>query len=410
MHAADLHLDAPFKGVDATDPRVRETLLRSTYSALDALVDACIEHAVDFLVVAGDAYNSVDKSTRAQLAFQRAMQRLADAGIPAYVAWGNHDPSSGWTAGIPLPTSVHVFSDSAVERVVWEDGDLSCALYGRSFRRRAETADLSAGYRRSVDDVLSVGILHTNVGGHVGYGDYAPSTLEGLVSAGMDYWALGHIHQPEVLLNGQVSVAYSGCTQGLDPTQTGRRGAWLVTLSSGAATIEPVDTAAAVWESRTIDAANAAGIEDVRTALAAACDAARGSEAGRPVLVRIDLTGRSEAHAQLQHAGVLEDLLADIREHGMDCEPWVWTDRLRDRTRPAVDLEELRASEDFAGDVVRLADELLADPSQAEALVSSLTAPLKNKIGTDFNAPDVLEVIAAARDVALDRLLAEDGR
>lgn len=410
MHAADLHLDAPFAGVDAADARVRDALVRSTYRALEALVDACIEQAVDFLVVAGDAYDSADKSVRAQLAFQRAMRRLADAGIPAYVAWGNHDPSSGWSAGIELPASVHVFSDSAVERVVWEGDGASCALYGRSFRRRAETADLARGFAREPGDELAIGVLHTNVGGHAGYDDYAPCTLPELLAAGMDYWALGHIHQPEVLADGAAGVAYAGCTQGLDPTQTGRRGAWLVTLAPGGAELAPVDTAAVRWDARVVDLSAASGIADVSAALIAACDDALRDADGTPALLRIDLTGRSDAHAELRRPGALADLLADVRERGMESEPWAWVDRVRDRTRPAVDLAALRAGEDFAGDLVRLADELLADPEQAAGLVRSLIGPLADKVGRDFAEPDPLETIAAARDAALDRLLEEDGR
>ena len=81
VHAADLHLDAPFKGVDASDPRVRDALASSTYRALDRLVEICLEHDALFLVLAGDIYNQAEKQLRAEFAFRAACERLAEAGI-----------------------------------------------------------------------------------------------------------------------------------------------------------------------------------------------------------------------------------------------------------------------------------------------------------------------------------------
>ncbi|MDZ4655383.1 MAG: DNA repair exonuclease [Coriobacteriia bacterium] len=410
IHAADFHLDAPFKGVDATDERVRRVLVESTYRALDAVVDACIDRHVDFLVIAGDAYNSRNKSVRAQFAFQHAMQRLAEAGIPVYLVWGNHDPADGWSAGITLPGSVHVFSAREVERVVFEREDVSCAIYGRSFRKAAETENFARAFVRDTADCFAVGVLHTNVGGRRDYDDYASCSADDLKAARMDYWALGHIHKPEQLFSGAVTAAYAGCTQGLDPTQTGARGCWEVTLDDDGARSEFIATAAVIWDVRTVEVTDACGIEDVHMLLADALEAVGRDAGDRPVVLRLDLTGRAEVHAELARPGVLRDLANEIRAEGMGGEPWVWVDRVRDRTRPAIDVEVLRSSEEFAGDLVRMADALLADPESAAALITEITAPLLEKAGTDFTSPDPAAVIAAARDLALDRLLAEEDR
>ncbi|MBN2403951.1 MAG: DNA repair exonuclease [Coriobacteriia bacterium] len=410
IHAADLHLDAPFVGVDATDERVRRALVESTYRALDAVIDACIARDVDFLVIAGDAYNSKDKSVRAQFAFQRAMQRLAEAEIPVYLSWGNHDPADGWSAGISLPESVHVFSARETQRSVFERNGASCAIYGRSFRKAAETENLARSFVRDASDRLAVGVLHTNVGGHAGYDDYAPCSAEDLRAARMDYWALGHIHKPEQLFTGAVTVAYAGCTQGLDPTQTGARGCWEVTLDESGARSEFIATAAVIWDAITVDLVDAAGIEDVHSMLADACEAVARAADGRPAVLRVELTGRAEVHTELARPGVLRDLTDEVRAEAMDGTPWVWVDRILDRTRPAIDLDQLRASEEFAGDLVRMADGLLADPVAAAEIVAELIGPVLEKGGTDLAAPDPATVIAAARDLALDRLLAEEDR
>jgi DNA repair exonuclease SbcCD nuclease subunit len=410
IHAADFHLDAPFKGVDATDDRVRRALVESTYRALEAVISECIERQVDFLVIAGDAYNSRDKSVRAQFAFQRAMQRLADAEIPVYIVWGNHDPADGWSAGITLPETVHVFSAKKVERVVFERDGATCAIYGRSYRKAAEMENLAVSFVRDPADTLAIGVLHANVGGRREYDDYAPCSADDLKAARMDYWALGHIHKPEQLFTGAVTAAYSGCTQGLDPTQTGARGCWEVSLDDSGARATFVPTAAVLWDVRTVDVSDAVGIQDVHAALADACDAAVRDADGRPSVLRIEVVGRAEVHAELARPGVLRDIVNEVRTEGMDAEPWVWVDRIRDHTRPAIDLETLRGSEEFAGDLVRMADGLIDDPDAAASFVAELIEPLLERAGTDLPSPDPAAVIAAARDLALDRLLTEEDR
>ena len=409
VHAADLHLAAPFAGVDADDPRVRDALVSATYEALDAIVELCIEQAVDFLVVAGDVYNSAESPLRAELAFRNACVRLADAGIRVFVAHGNHDPASARSFGLEMPETVHVFSASEVERIVFErDGEPVCALYGRSFARAAERDNLALAFSRDPTDALAVAVLHTNVGGRPGYEPYAPCSLDDLEAARMDYWALGHIHKPEVLSE-DPAIAYAGCAQGLQPNESGPRGCRLVTLTTAGVTAEFVPTARVVWSSVALDARDALGVDGVRAVLARALDECGAAAGGVPVIARLTIEGRSPSHAELVRPGVLADLLGEMRGEGMARDPWVWLDRVIDRTRPAIDLDSLRDAEDLAGDLVRIADSLATDDARLEGIVASISGPvfaaLDRREVVELDSADLLE---RARDVALDRLLAGD--
>ena len=411
VHAADLHLDAPFKGVDADDPRVREALIAATIGALDALVDTCVERRADFLILAGDVYNSADAPLRTEFAFREACARLDAAGIRVFVARGNHDPASSRSAGLAMPPNVHVFSAEAVERVVYErDGTPVCTLYGRSFRTAAETTNLAAGYVRDPDDDLAIGVLHTNVGDRPGHGPYAPCSLDDLRAARMDYWALGHIHKPEVLAERPV-IAYSGCTQGLSPNESGLRGCRIVTLDASGAASEFVPTSSVVWAREAVDATDLTTAADVALALAHSVEQAAHAAEDRHSVLRIDLIGRSAAHGVLARPGALRDLLADVRAGAMERDPWVWVDRITDLTRPAFDVDTLRDGVDFAGDLVRLTDDLLADDRRLLALVESAAGPVLSAMDTrDAPALDAADLLERARDLALDRMLAEEDR
>ena len=155
VHAADLHLDAPFAGIAAADPRVGAALADATYEAFRRIVDVCIEREAAFLVIAGDTYHCATVSPRAQLRFRSEMERLADKDIEVFIVNGNHDPQSGWSAGFTLPSNVHVFPTGRVERrEVVRDGDVIAAVYGRSYARSAETENFALGYRRSDADPI----------------------------------------------------------------------------------------------------------------------------------------------------------------------------------------------------------------------------------------------------------------
>jgi DNA repair exonuclease SbcCD nuclease subunit len=409
VHASDLHLDATFGGVDATDEKVAGALARSTIEALDRVVELCVDREAEFLVIAGDLYNSADRSLRAEFAFQRAMRRLENAGIGAFVVHGNHDPADGWSAGLALPESVVIFPAGEVERrEVLRDGKVVCAVYGRSFPTRQVKENLARDFKRNDGDPLAVAVLHANVGQREGWDDYAPCTVDDLRASGMDYWALGHIH-----LAGRVSdrppAVYPGSTQGLDPTEEGPRGCYVVDLDTDGAVEEFVETASVLWRRVAVDAVELTDLDELRNAVAESCESVRSEGGDRPTVVRIELVGRSDVHADIGRPWVLEDLVTDLREEQLVREPWIWVDRVRDRTRPAVDLDEILGEEGLRGDLVRLAAAHIDDPETAAELVEGVLAPVLSRL----NARPDLEVsadriIERARDSCLD-LLSGDG-
>jgi len=409
VHASDLHLDATFGGVNATENKVAGALARSTIEAFDRVIDLCIDKEVDFLVIAGDLYNNADRSLGAELAFQRGMRRLEDAGIPAFVVRGNHDSADGWSAGLELPDSVVVFSAESVERrEVLRDGELVCAVYGRSFPTRQVSENLVLDFARLKDDPLAVGVLHANVGGREGWDDYAPCTVDDLRAAGMDYWALGHIHIPGRVSDNPPAV-YSGSTQGLDPNEEGPRGCYLVELDGGGAEESFVETASVLWRRVELDATDTPGLDELRAAVKGACDQVRAESRDRPTIVRIEIGGRTDVHADLGRPGVLHDLVADLREEQLECEPWIWIDRVRDRTKANLDLDSLAEEEGLRGDLVRLALARAADSEGAAVMVAEIVDPVLANLAV---RPELEEgagrIIERARDLCLD-LLSGDG-
>ena len=86
LHAADLHIGSAFSGLSSEAPELRDLFQRSTFRAYENLIDAAIEHAVDFVLIAGDVYDGADRSVYAQLAFNDGLRRLAEAGVRTIVS------------------------------------------------------------------------------------------------------------------------------------------------------------------------------------------------------------------------------------------------------------------------------------------------------------------------------------
>ena len=403
VHAADLHLGAPFAGVDAADPRVRAALVESPYEAFERIVSLCIEEKVDFLVIAGDVYDQT-AGFGTQLRFQQQTARLAEAAIPVFVAEGNHDPESARPRDVALPANVRYFSTASVERVpVERDGEVVCALYGQGYARAAETRNLAKGFSRAKTDPIAIGVLHTNVGGREDTEDYAPSTAADLRAAQMDYWALGHIHKPEALCESP-AIVYAGCPQGRSPKEDGDRGCYLVEVGNGHAEAAFRSTCSVVWRRIAVDVSTADTLEAVRDSVRSACGDVRASSDGAPSIVRLDLTGRSAAHAALARGTNLTDLVRDLRGEQLVASPWVWVDRVRDRTSGVLDVDTLRRAQDFSGDLVRLADETAADPGMLATLAEDLLASIRSSLGDVALEMEPRELLERARDLCIDRL------
>jgi DNA repair protein SbcD/Mre11 len=94
IHTGDIHLDSPLKGLSGQQGAAAERIRIATRVAFDNLVSQAIEEQVAFVIVAGDLYDGDWRDYQTGLFFVRQMGRLAQAGIPVFLLYGNHDAES----------------------------------------------------------------------------------------------------------------------------------------------------------------------------------------------------------------------------------------------------------------------------------------------------------------------------
>ncbi len=379
VHAADLHLDSPFVGIGGSVPEfVAKTLRDATFATYDKIIDLCIDEGVDALLVAGDIYDGADRSLRAQQKFVAGLDRLHEAGIRSFVCHGNHDHLAGWEAKLAMPASCHRFGKQ-IEAVPFDPANPARGMvYGMSFPQQKVLDNVARQFRRNQAEGIAIGLLHCNVGGNPGHEPYAPCTVNDLVEAGMDYWALGHVHTAQVLRAQSPAIVYPGNPQGRHPNETGPRGVYLVSIDDGGVvTIESRPMDFVRWATITVSIAALDTEQDLLNRIAAEVAKAQDDAGGRELVYRLSLTGQGPLHAFLQRPKVVDEIRAGRNES--QGTPFAWCGRIEDKTRPLFDRQRALQAGDFLSEVLTIVDAARDDPE----LRTELTADLQDFYGHD---------------------------
>ncbi|CAM3800585.1 DNA repair exonuclease [Cohnella lubricantis] len=418
LHAADLHLDSPFRGLSRVPPAVRERLKESTFASLRQLLLLARREKVDFVVLSGDLYDAADRSLRAQLRMQRMLTELAEEGIQTFIVHGNHDPLDGWKAKLDWPGKVHIFDYGDPEPVpaYRRDGEMAAYVYGISYPRSSVTDNLAARYRVRPGAPFHLAVLHANVDGNANHDNYSPCKLSDLTAAGFDYWALGHIHDRRVLRE-YPHVVYPGNIQGRSIRETGPKGAYVVSVSeTGSIELSFRDTADVLWHERIVTIDGAGREEELKARLLKAVDESRSESGGRPLVLRLRIEGRGELHGRLQREETAAEWLEELREwcgSPEDSDDWVWIDSLVVRTRAPL-AEAAEGDEDgFLGVLTRLGREAAASGDGARELLeaamdASMRQPKLREWCASRSDEEREELISRATELAAS-LLGEAG-
>ena len=396
IHAADIHLDSPLKGLDQIDGRIAERIRRAPRDALIALVDSAIQEQVDFLVIAGDLYDGKLDKAKTGLVFSEQMGRLNEVNIPVFVLHGNHDAESVITRTLPLPENVSVFN--AHEPQTFRLTDINVALHGQSFREREVRTNLVPDYPRGDAGAFNIGVLHTALGGAENHGNYAPCRVDDLVAKGYDYWALGHVHQRRVVKEADPPIIFPGNIQGRHPRELGPKGATFVSVKNGKVEEITAETFDVVrWYVLEIDVSGATCKDDVLELIRTELKNHVASADGRLLVARIVLNGRTEIHSELvvKQAYLEED--ARIVALGLGAEV-AWVKDIEVNTTRTTDSTDNSGQAENMGELQRILADAVGDDALLKKIgsqVNSVVATLPPKLREEFEECDD-EILQAA--------------
>ena len=386
LHAADIHLDSPLRGLEVDAPA--ERIRGATRQALVNLVQLAKSEQAAFVLLAGDLYDGDWKDWRTGHFLVTQLGELKRAGIPVVAISGNHDAEAVLTQKLPFPGTLLPSHKPDTAHPI-----PGVAVHGQSFATRAVRDPLALSYPKPLDGHFNIGLLHTACGSGE-HEDYAPCTPAELRARGYDYWALGHVHQ-RAELSREPWIVFPGNLQGRHIREEGAKGASLVRVENGrVSTVAHHALDVLRWRRLVVEATGAADMAAVLDRAAVLLDAAVMEAEGRLLAVRIVLEGATPAHAELARnpRRTLDSLRAMAAEvAGPDL---LWVEDARVRSTPPADAAELLQS-----GVIGTLLESLADAPTLDADLAAFIADLAKRI--DFT---LLEADHPARSLADGRM------
>lgn len=305
LHAADFHLDSAFGALSEERARQRRQECRQL---VGRLVDYANDHGADMMLLSGDLFDGARVYAQTTEELAAALGRFHG---PVIIAPGNHDP---YTHRSPYakelwPENVHIFNRSTMETL--EFPQYGCTVYGAAFT--AADAAEPEEFTAEREDIRLL-VLHGEVG--AAGSRYRSLTTAWLEKSGVDYAALGHVHEYRgVQYAGATAYAYPGCPEGRGFDELGEKGFLFGTVDKGRTDLQFIPFARRRYEVLPVDVTDT-------DAAQAAVDALRGREED---VCRLILRGEVD---ETPDTARLQELLS----------PLCWQLEVRDETRLRQDL------------------------------------------------------------------------
>jgi len=406
IHAADIHLDSPLRGLSRYESAPKESIRDACRRAFENLIELAIEEKVSFVLLAGDLYDGDWKDYSTGIFLSQQMGRLNQHDISVFAVAGNHDAASHTTKALSLPDNVTLFSSKKAETKLLDE--LQVAIHGQSYPAGAVSENLATLYPPRHPGYFNIGLLHTALTGRAGHEPYAPCSLDDLRSRGYDYWALGHVHQQEVVAR-DPWIIFPGNLQGCHIRETGAKGATLVTVAEGRVTaMEPREFDVLRWVQCRVDLSTCETMDAVFEQVRQGIETHRLTRDGRPLAMRLILVGACPVHADLigRWTRLIEEFRGVAAASGE-----VWLEKVLLQTRRRSDLAELVGRDTALAGMLHSLDELQLGTEELVALVPDLPA-FKSRLphelfeGEEPFLADSPEQINALRDEVRELLVA----
>lgn len=328
LHAADLHLDRSFEGLIDVADSFQPYLLQANQQMLTNLVDTAIKETVDFVLLAGDTFHQNRPTLKTQRYFFSEMERLHQADIPVFMNFGNHDYYQAERYWFTFPDNVVLFTKETVEtkRFTTRTGE-AVAISSFSFQHPTIEQELLPQFPVKNSEAFHIGMYH---GGQM---PYAPFTVAKLIEKGYDYWALGHIHVPQILSE-QPWIVYPGTPQGHTQKETQLSGVQLVEKRDGLVKVRSIPIAEVQWKKQQVSLARVRNNPQLFQAVREQV------QFSQPTLLQIELTDGEALGSELKYQVTSGELRMVLQEE-LPEQIFLWqltlTDTLEEQPYLAVD-------------------------------------------------------------------------
>jgi hypothetical protein len=371
VHASELQLDAPVRGLPMPPEPVRTGLRDASLRTWQSIVDLAIARDAMFLIVAGGLFDRDPPTLRARLALRDGVERLRAQGIQVFIALGRGDPAMAVLE--PWVSGATIFAEGTVTAVpVRRDGGVVATVKGLSCVRTDPDARLATRFAPA-GSPLTIGVLPLALEPTAAEGAEGP-LLHNLLSAGAGYWALGGARRFQTVQE-DPWVVCPGTPQGrgLHADEVGAKGCVVVEVDEGRiSSVSPTSLDHVRFVSIPVDLAECAEAAAVRARVRQRIES-EAADCAAGIIAEVQLEGSGPVLATDRRA-LASALLERLRNDWATASPFVWWARVQDHSlRQAADRPAIG---DDLGRALLAQSEALAAPLVRSSFLARHFAPL----------------------------------
>ena len=351
IHAADLHLDSPFKGLANIPAHLFHAVSESTFHALDRLVQSAIEKKVDFVLLVGDLFDNDVPGIKAQIKLRTAFETLKHHQINVYICYGNHDHLKGNVYQVEYPENVYIFQSEKIDHFTYKNnGEAIAQIYGFSYEHRAISKNKAKEYHIADREIpFHIAMLHGSYNENKEHATYAPFSIHDLAYHPFDYWALGHIHQRAVLKQ-DPPVVYPGNIQGRHRKEVGEKGCYYVRLTETDVSMNFIPLHSIEFRNLSINISNCSSITEIEDTVRSTLQSNSNSV---PELISLTFIGTDLGMLNWDKELIFTELIELMNETFIHRTNWIYIYRYDKQIKHKINTWQLQEGEHFIGELTR---------------------------------------------------------
>ena len=340
IHTADIHLDSKLsRHLDDARAAERKNELLSTFQNI---VHYAVSNSVDAILIAGDLFDIRNISATARDAVISVI--LNNPNITFFYLRGNHDAGAFLDAfknriQSDLPENLKLFKETWTSYHFTGQDGTEVVITGAEINRDNNTAlESSLALNQAECNIV---MLHGQETETKEKNDAEIIPIRNYRNRGLDYLALGHIHQPKIAqLDARGTYSYCGCPEGRGFDEIGPRGFNLLTVKDGTVDVRFVPFAQRIIYDMKVDVSNALTNDDAVGLIRSAFE--EGGVLFKD-LAKVRLSGETGLDVHFDIAYIAHVLNENY-----------YLIRVKDESRPAVVYDSFIADMSLKGEFVRM--------------------------------------------------------
>ncbi len=223
LHCADIHLDSAMTAnLDKDKAKERKSELLASFKDM---VGYAVRENIGIIIIAGDLFDTRNISVTARKEVYNII--AGNSGVRFYYLQGNHDNGSFISSLDDVPDNLFMFGKewTSYNAGIIDNGSIMRNVVISGVELDSDNAGRIYGSLSLNASNFNIVVLHGQEASHVSKNNAQVISLKDLKNRGIDYLALGHVHEySSDRIDARGVYCYPGCLEGRGFDEAGEHG------------------------------------------------------------------------------------------------------------------------------------------------------------------------------------------